>query len=863
MTYLSPGVYTEEVSGIDRISGVGTSTLAIVGRTAKGPVHVPRRITNAAGEYERVFGLPFDGSYTAQAVRGFFDNGGSAVFVVRADEQSVRTWNVTDSSGADPAKAAFAVEASSPGAWANDIEVAVAPDRGDGQALLPVARVTEAGNDVTITVTGTAAFGANQRIVVVGHGAANPETRTVVALTDTELTVDQPVAVQIGDRVAAVQSQNDPQFPFASGSGIHPGDVLEARVAGSALEWVVKSVAIRGRVLVVTMEANAQTVPGVAFVPKVTRLQGALDAPADEVAFGGIRFAGAKPDLPVKPEHIADQARAYAPDGAVGVRAGNAPQHVFRFPHAVAGPLDVEVIQHVFVYGDNTSTFTGAEVTGRYGFVPTGTRLQLTPEAAGVDAVVVDRTADGFVIFSGGQAGAPIDPGQQFTAAAVVFPDENDPDAQRVLVVRAIGEPAVDDWMDIAGAFYRIATARRLNGDAWAVTVEVPVDAGQAEPAFAAATGELDVNTYAPTTFETVRFALTTTHAGSTERFDGLSLDPRHPRYYAKDGIINETAAVVRVGPRPADATALSVAAMPASVAKGALGSDDPLTPEGIRRALAALEYESEPALICAPDILTFDDPTVQVGLFGSLTEHAERLGRFAVVDAPSFPGDLPPTQELVNWRKQSVNSTYAAVYAPFVRILNPVPGATTVVADVPPSGFVAGIMARVPVHRAPANQPVKGVVGLKTAFLRAHQDALNPAGVNLIRAFPGRGTLVWGARNATDDGAWRFVNVRRLALFIEHSIDVSLQTAVFAPNTRVTWQGIRISVENFLETQFLAGALAGATPDEAFDVQIGLGVTMTTTDVEEGRMITLVRLALPKPAEVLIFRFSHKRPGD
>ncbi|MGH3703574.1 MAG: phage tail sheath family protein, partial [Agromyces sp.] len=437
-------------------------------------------------------------------------------------------------------------------------------------------------------------------------------------------------------------------------------------------------------------------------------------------------------------------------------------------------------------------------------------------------------------------------------------------DGTRTLIVRALAEPMTGDWVELAGEFYEVVSRDREHGDVWTIVVRVPVAAGGAEPAFSGiGDDDLRVRQYSVTPFATVRFAITARHGEVVERFDGLAIDERHPRYFAKDGIVNGASALIAVAARPAAATAIGIEAMPAAVAAGPRGSDDPPTPAGVRAALEALEYESEPALVCAPDILTFEDEAVQQGLVGALTLHAEKMGRFAIVDAPEFSGELPPTQELVSWRKQTVNSTYAAVYAPHVRILNPVPGATNAVAVVPPSGFVAGVMARTAVFRAPANQPVRNVLGVTRPFLRAHQDALNPSGVNLIRTFPGRGTLVWGARNATDDVQWRYVNVRRLFLMIEHSVEQSTQWAVFEPNTQSTWLAIRVSVENFLEGQRLAGALAGSAPEESYRVRVGLGFTMTEDDVDNGLVITEVSIAPAKPAEFVVFRFSHKRLTD
>ena len=147
--------------------------------------------------------------------------------------------------------------------------------------------------------------------------------------------------------------------------------------------------------------------------------------------------------------------------------------------------------------------------------------------------------------------------------------------------------------------------------------------------------------------------------------------------------------------------------------------------------------------------------------------------------------------------------------------------------------------------------------------YTQRRQDLLNPADVNLIRAFPGRGTRIWGARNATDDVTWRYVNVRRLFNMIETSVDRSTQWVVFEPNTASTWIRVKVSVENFLDQQWRAGALAGTKPEEAYRVRVGLGETMTETDIDLGLVITEVAIAPAKPAEFVVFRFSHKRLSE
>ena len=186
-----------------------------------------------------------------------------------------------------------------------------------------------------------------------------------------------------------------------------------------------------------------------------------------------------------------------------------------------------------------------------------------------------------------------------------------------------------------------------------------------------------------------------------------------------------------------------------------------------------------------------------------------------------------------------------------------------------PPSGAVAGVYARVDatrnVWKAPANESVRRVLGPEVRYTKAELADLNvhPTGksINAIRAFPGRGTLIFGARTlAGNDGEYKYINVRRLLIFLEESIKKASESFVFEPNDANTWLRVRGMIENFLDLQWRAGALQGARAEEAYRVAIGLGQTMTTADVTSGRMIVEISLAPVRPAEFIILRFSQQQ---
>jgi hypothetical protein len=183
----------------------------------------------------------------------------------------------------------------------------------------------------------------------------------------------------------------------------------------------------------------------------------------------------------------------------------------------------------------------------------------------------------------------------------------------------------------------------------------------------------------------------------------------------------------------------------------------------------------------------------------------------------------------------------------------------------VPPAGHMAGIWSRSDdtrgVHKAPANEVVRGAVSLETQITSREHDLLNPQGINCIRAFPGRGVRVWGARTLSSDPAWRYLNVRRLFNFIEESILEGTQWVVFEPNDLDLWQRIRRTITAFLLGVWRDGALFGATPEEAFYVKCD-SETNPPDVVDAGQVVVEIGIAPVKPAEFVVFRIAQFSGG-
>lgn len=281
------------------------------------------------------------------------------------------------------------------------------------------------------------------------------------------------------------------------------------------------------------------------------------------------------------------------------------------------------------------------------------------------------------------------------------------------------------------------------------------------------------------------------------------------------------------------------------------IGSDNG---SGKRTGLCALQDIPEISIVAVPGMT--DDSVLQ-----ALKTHCELMGnRIGIMDMPS---GMNSVTDLKNARLK-IDSSYAAMYHPWIQVFEPLEKRPSFI---PPSGAMAGIYARVDtargVHKAPANETIRNCTGLETLFGKAEQDMLNPIGVNLIRNIQGQGIRVWGARTCSSDSLWKYVNVRRLFIFLEETLRRNTGWAVFEPNDQVLWTKVYNSITSFLNTQWRAGALAGASEAEAYFVNVGLGSTMTQDDVLNGRMICEIGVAPSRPAEFVIFRISQKMELD
>lgn len=274
----------------------------------------------------------------------------------------------------------------------------------------------------------------------------------------------------------------------------------------------------------------------------------------------------------------------------------------------------------------------------------------------------------------------------------------------------------------------------------------------------------------------------------------------------------------------------------------------------GCRSGLESIESLEDVSIVAMPDSTGVLDQQAMI-------EHCERMRyRFAVLDSPPDPHEVGDSHD-VRLLRQKLESAkgYAAIYYPWLQVQDP---GTKMIRTVPPCGAVAGIFARTDmqkgVQKAPANELVKGILGIEVAVDQRDQEELDRINVNVIRKFTGRGYLVWGAKTVSSDSLWKYVPVRRTVIYLEQSISIGTEWAAYEPHDEKTWARVQIPIVSFLTSSWKNGLLLGMKPEEAFLVRCDR-TTMTQKDIDEGNLIVEVGVALVRPAEFVIFRIGQK----
>jgi phage tail sheath protein FI len=363
-------------------------------------------------------------------------------------------------------------------------------------------------------------------------------------------------------------------------------------------------------------------------------------------------------------------------------------------------------------------------------------------------------------------------------------------------------------------------------------------------------------------------------NGSQVELITGLSMDPLNARYVVA-AVQRESTNITAVDRVPPASTLTALERRPSATTAqpltggndglGSIGVTDYVGDESVGNGLHAFDPIDAINIVAVPEAVDRD-----VHIQGMA--YCESRGDcFYVAEAPEAAATA---DEVLNYKLarglyaggNAFNSKYGALYTPWIRVLDP---RTASRITIPSSAAVAGRYARTDgtrgVHKAPAGVTdgrVATALELAVDFSTADQEKLNPKGVNVIRKFSGVGNVVWGARTVSTDPEWRLLNVRRLFLFLEESIEESTSWAVFEPNDPTLWKALVRNVTAFLRLQWLAGALVGATEEQAFFVKCD-EETNPPESVLLGRVITEIGVAPSKPAEFVIFRIAQFQGGS
>jgi hypothetical protein len=804
--YLAPGVYVEETSFRSKsIEGVSTSTTAFVGPTLKGPIYDPQdpsgngtpELITSFGEFERIYGGLSDVNgglnYLAHAVRNYFENGGSRLYVSRVFQPLAQGLDGDSRARSEPVV---------PEINPNEITRFVA--RMPGTAGNGMIMLRQVESPATLRNIATAPQGSMLRT----GGAARPAQPARL-----EGAARPPFALPSDGTLTLTVGGNDVVIT------IH-GAAAEA-IAADALADPVPLTA-ENNTLEITVDGVHQRI----VLPNQDTLrEDVVSAINRAMRAGYCRLTTAEDAGAVGQLVIGSDRRGTA--ASVKVEAN--PTLGFPTAATVAGSQNAQntVGDVLDVTADELNTL-----------LSNATNNEIHALVSPVSGILVLATED---------TGAD---------AHVTIADDTDP-----AVAAALGITPGADEPGVAGGTIRYYVK---HGNSWLDQTDTALDLTGWQATGSAPEGAdlLTVNII----------------AADSDRnlvgYEDVGFDPLHPRWignvltqlptrraealqnlYAIDMGSGVSPFELRGGLFPSGATDRVV------TLRGGNDGGAP-NPAAYATALEALEKIEDISIVAAPGSSELGGSDAQ-GVMNALISHVERRGayRIAVLDAPS--GSAISEARTVRSR---IDSTRAALYYPFIVVSNPLaqPGAENVPREIalPPSGFVCGIYARNDtergVHKAPANEVVRGALRFETDINFAQQEVLNPLGINCLRFFPGRGYRVWGARTVSSDPEWKYVNIRRYFNYLERSIDRGTQWAVFEPNGERLWDNVRQTIADFLYNEWVSGALLGASPKEAYFVRCDRS-TMTQNDLDNGRLICLIGVAALKPAEFVIFRIGQK----
>ena len=859
--YLAPGVYVEETSFRSRsIEGVSTTTTGFVGATRYGPIEGEPELITSFSQFERIYGgldpLEYEGNsrpnYLAHAVRGFFDNGGARLYVVRAYEPTATEAPVEETPAEERLRLGIA---SAP------IPVAI-----------PELEQTQAATTVAISTVQTA---LSQGIVALEQareaGILVLQLAVASVLADLDTTMAPVLDYNYEDPADAIGVQLN-----AFITGELDGDELTNTTTNQAV-WQITinqaDVRLQAANAALTAAEAAETTISAAYengadageaasLPDRLVDTASLTTDANDVTAASNVVTAAAAALEALAETLATDLEAASDPTTTDPLT------------AAEGPIQALINGATSVM--TASVADDDNAASKITVAATTITLESRVAAANTDT---NATADWLARFPGRAGNQTIFVTGRLGANVLSSDLDNNPivaqmrSGDLVVIVRSETEAliysanrsAMGEWSFVSAANSTLALDNLTPSDhqilPLTLTVEVQMSGKFVQPQL---WDGLTVSDQPNRVRDSVTQVFAEIISNNLQRLETPSV------LQTRNEAILPAAAIAAnlIGLGDWSNRLISGARFQLNTFTLTNGNDgnepEPIFYRGfgddstpVKSGLRSLEDLEEISIVAAPGYShTWNDerrPKI-LAISQNIITHCEIMRyRVAALDSPD-------NQSLSGVREYRalLDTTYAALYYPWIRINDPV---SERVISLPPSGFVTGIYARndiqIGVHKAPANEVVRGAIGLETLINKGQQDVLNPLGINCIRFFEGRGIRVWGARTISSDPEWKYLNIRRYFVYLEASIDRSTQWAVFEPNGERLWANIRRTVESFLETEWREGRLAGASLEEAFFVRCDRS-TMTQNDIDNGRMICLIGVAPLYPAEFVIFRIGQ-----
>jgi phage tail sheath protein FI len=914
--YLSPGVYIEEIQGPQPIQAVGTSTGAFVGLAQSGPVNSAQLITNYS-QFATTFGNFLPAGFLAYAVQNFFNEGGTRCYVVRAFKNTqlpsptvpypdVARANVT-TTGVPSDPVAIVVQANSPGTWGNALSVRVLLDTFDAKNT-PTATVNAAGKGTgykatdVLTLSGTGAtinvdsVSVGATITVNTVSTTGPQAGAVETFTLTTAGTGYPatnLAVTGGTGTGATFNYSyTPTVTIdAAGTGYKPGDVLTLVQTGASGGTItVSTISAAGAVLTFSLTTGGTGYTTGTGLP-VTGGAGSgatfnYSFPTVTLVNGG---SGYKPTDVLTLQsgavfqfHLTNPGNGYPAANGLAVTGGAGTGATFNYVYTVtlnAGGSGYQVgdVLNLVQTGGSGGTITVNTVsTGS----PTGAVLTFTLTAAGNGYT----TGTGLTVTGGAGTGAMFNyntPAVTLNATGTGYQVGNSlalvGPSDRTITVNSVSAAGaiVTSTLTNPGVGYLTATAVAASGGSGTgATFDFTVNPNQE---FLIQVWQTPQGSTLATLVETYA------HVSMIEADANGIPNPNHIEQringISKYIFVMHASTEPGSNPPPAPQTVSLTGGTdglppgPSSVTAAMHAADFIGTPTTPATSLHAFDTVDDINIVAIPDLMLsgFGVPATdgRNATLQAITYCELRKDCFYVADCPS---GLTP-QSVLDYKQgtgstfsgNAFNSKYAALYYPWISILDPLTGGTKLA---PPSGAMAGRYSATDVARGVFKAPagtidgfINSAMNIERVTSQGEQDTLNPEGVNVIRKFAATGIVIWGARTVSADSEWTYVPVRRLVISIEQSILRGTQGIVFEPNDPTLWARIRRDVGAFLRLEWLSGALFGDKAEQAFFVKCD-GETNPPESIALGRVVTLIGIAPVKPAEFVIFRIQLTAAG-